>query len=74
MHDKVRKMFYKDHPFEASRGTSLVEMEDVVTENLKPGPKGIDWTELRQRSRNPSPEEYETLIFLTMHADYWIET
>lgn len=57
MQDKIRKTFYKDHPFEAFRGISLVEQDKVLGENAKPGPVGKKWTELRQRSSNPSPEE-----------------
>lgn len=57
LQEKVRRMFYKDHPFEAFRGTSLVEMDGIVSEDQKPGPKGKDWTQLRQRSINPNTEE-----------------
>lgn len=57
LHDRVRRMFFKDHPFEAFRGTNLVESDLLVEDDAKPGPKGSAWTELNQRSRNPSPDE-----------------
>lgn len=53
--DELRKQFFKDHPFEAFRAKSLVE--DGVVEPEHPV-RGKDWTRLRQRGRNPSPEEY----------------
>lgn len=55
LHDKVRRMFFADHPFEAFRGLSLVEQGTVRESAI--GPKGQQWTELRQRSINPSPDE-----------------
>lgn len=66
LQDKLRKTFYKDHPFEAFRGINLVEQDKVLGENTKPGPVGEKWTELRQRSSNPSPEEYVQL-YATMN-------
>jgi small subunit ribosomal protein S23 len=57
LQDKIRKTFYEDHPFEAFRGISLVEQDSILGEASKPGPTGKNWTELRQRSSNPSPEE-----------------
>lgn len=60
LHDEIRQMFHKDHPFEAFRGTSLIEEDKLQLEDGKPGPKGKEWRELRQRSINPSPEEYVT--------------
>ena len=66
LHDKLRRMFYADHPFEAFRGINLVEADGVLAEENKPGPKGEAWTELRQRSWNPSPEEWVPLAHIGM--------
>jgi len=52
--DKIRKRFYLDHPFEAYRPVDLVETDQI---NNKSREEGLEWTELRQRSLNPSPEE-----------------
>ncbi len=55
LEDDIRRQFYRDHPFEAFRPKSLVEGETIQT----PHPmRGEQWTRLRQRGRNPSPEEY----------------
>lgn len=58
LHDKVRRMFFADHPFEAFRGIDLVEKDGVRESSL--GPQGEQWTELRQRSWNPSADEFVT--------------
>lgn len=58
LRDKIRKRFFDDHPFEAYRGINLVEHGQLELE--APGPKGAAWTELRQRSRKPSADEYVT--------------
>lgn len=52
--DDVRRQFFRDHPFEAFRPTTLVE--GATLEDAHPI-KGVSWTRLRQRGRNPSPEE-----------------
>ena len=52
--DRVRERFFVDHPFEAHRPKSLVEGETVAEPS---GPHGVDWTELRQRTVNPSADE-----------------
>lgn len=57
LQDQLRQTFYKDHPFEAFKGINLVEKDGVLGESAKPGPAGEKWTELRQRSSNPSPGE-----------------
>lgn len=57
LQDKLRQTFYQDHPFEAFKGISLVEKDLVEGEEAKPGPAGKEWTELRQRSSNPTAEE-----------------
>jgi small subunit ribosomal protein S23 len=61
LYDKIRRQFYEDHKFEAFRGINLVEADGVVQDGSKPGPKGKEWSELRQRSINPSSEEYALL-------------
>ncbi|KAF4605014.1 mitochondrial ribosomal small subunit component [Pleurotus pulmonarius] len=54
LEDDIRRQFYRDHPFEAFRPKSLVEGETIQT----PHPmRGEQWTRLRQRGRNPSPED-----------------
>jgi small subunit ribosomal protein S23 len=53
--DDVRRQFFKDHPFQAFRPTSLVEGAGIVDEHPI---RGKTWTRLRQRGRNPSSEEY----------------
>ena len=52
--DEVRRQFFRDHPFEAFRETSLVEGATVQSEHPI---RGVEWRRLRQRGRNPSPEE-----------------
>lgn len=52
--DEVRRQFFRDHPFEAFRHTSLVEGAAVESEHPI---RGVDWRRLRQRGRNPSPED-----------------
>ena len=54
LEDQVRKQFFRDHPFEAFRETSLVEGATVQSEHPI---RGVEWRRLRQRGRNPSPEE-----------------
>ncbi|KZT53780.1 hypothetical protein CALCODRAFT_500727 [Calocera cornea HHB12733] len=51
--DQLRQQFFKDHPFEAFRAKSLVEMQEVREEPLT----GPMWDKLVQRGRNPSPED-----------------
>lgn len=53
--DDVRRQFFRDHPFEAFRPRTLVEGAGI--EPLHPV-NGKAWTRLRQRGRNPTPEEY----------------
>ncbi|KAI0803309.1 mitochondrial ribosomal protein S25-domain-containing protein [Irpex lacteus] len=54
LEDDVRTQFFKDHPFEAFRPRSLVEDAEVEGENPI---RGESWTRLRQRGRNPTPED-----------------
>ncbi|KAJ7926029.1 mitochondrial ribosomal protein S25-domain-containing protein [Mycena leptocephala] len=51
--DDIRRQFYADHPFEAFRPTTLVEKGDIQL----PEVYGEEWTRLRQRGRNPTPED-----------------
>ena len=52
--DEIRRQFFRDHPFEAFRQTTLVEGATVQNEHPI---RGAQWKRLRQRGRNPSPEE-----------------
>ena len=52
--DDIRRQFFLDHPFETFRPTSLVENERIDEPHPITGP---DWVRLRQRGRNPLPEE-----------------
>jgi small subunit ribosomal protein S23 len=57
--DDVRRQFFRDHPFEAFRPISLVEKDTVEEPHAV---NGEMWTRLRQRGRNPYPEEYDLLV------------
>ncbi|KAF7347623.1 37S ribosomal protein S25, mitochondrial [Mycena venus] len=57
--DDIRRQFYADHPFEAFRPTTLVEKGDIEQHEVT----GAGWTRLRQRGRNPTPEEYAPSFF-----------
>ena len=59
LEDDVRTQFFKDHPFEAYRPRTLVEDAEVEGENPI---RGENWTRLRQRGRNPSSEEYVSIL------------
>lgn len=61
LEDEVRRQFFRDHPFETYRPVSLVEAGAIEEQNPI---QGAVWTRLRQRGRNPSPEEYVTLSLL----------
>lgn len=54
LEDELRKQFFRDHPFEAFRPTTLVEGREIEDEHPV---RGKAWTRLRQRTRNPKPEE-----------------
>ncbi|KZV74944.1 hypothetical protein PENSPDRAFT_647695 [Peniophora sp. CONT] len=54
MEDRVRKQFFTDHPFETFRPRTLVEDERVDEDHPV---QGEAWTRLRERGRNPSPED-----------------
>ncbi|GJE87554.1 37S ribosomal protein S25, mitochondrial [Phanerochaete sordida] len=52
--DELRRQFFEDHPFEAYRPKTLVEEAEIEPEHPI---QGKAWTRLRQRGRNPSPED-----------------
>ena len=52
--DDIRRQFFKDHPFETFRPTTLVESDRIEARHSV---NGAEWKRLRQRGRNPSPEE-----------------
>lgn len=52
--DDVRRQFFRDHPFEAFRPRTLVEGAAIEPPHAV---RGKEWTRLRQRGRNPTPEE-----------------
>lgn len=60
--DRIRRQFFRDHPWEAKRATTLVEMDYELEANPEPQiPKG-EMPELMHWSRlNPSVEEYVLL-------------
>jgi small subunit ribosomal protein S23 len=60
--DDIRRQFFRDHPFEAFRARSITEAGAVEDEHPI---RGLQWTRLNQRGRNPSPEEYVKKAFLS---------
>ncbi|KAI0294950.1 mitochondrial ribosomal protein S25-domain-containing protein [Russula brevipes] len=52
--DDIRRQFFRDHPFEAFRARSITEAGVIEDEHPI---SGLQWTQLSQRSRNPSPED-----------------
>ena len=58
LEDDIRRQFFRDHPFEAFRPTSLIEGIHTREPNQI---NGSTWKRLRQRGRNPSPQEYAFL-------------
>jgi len=52
--DQFRRQFFQDHPFEAFRPVSLIEGRTIADEHPI---RGVEWKRLRQRGRNPSPED-----------------
>lgn len=54
LEDELRRQFFEDHPFEAYRAKSIVEDGEIEPEHPV---QGAAWTRLRQRGRNPSPED-----------------
>ncbi|KAG5654725.1 hypothetical protein H0H81_007481 [Sphagnurus paluster] len=66
LEDKIRRQFFRDHPFEAFRPTTLVEAAGV--EDIHPI-RGEAWTRLRQRGRNPTPEDAVRFV-LNLHEHH----
>lgn len=54
LEDKVRRQFFRDHPFEAFRPVTIVEGGGIEDDHPV---RGENWTRLAQRGLNPSPEE-----------------
>ena len=54
LEDDIRRQFFRDHPFEAFRPTTLVERGGIRDEHPI---RGKEWTRLRQRGRHPTAEE-----------------
>ena len=52
--DRIRRQFFRDHPYEAYRPIDLVEREHIAEPH---GPQGVEWTQLQQRSIIPTAEE-----------------
>ncbi|KAH7106730.1 mitochondrial ribosomal protein S25-domain-containing protein [Auriculariales sp. MPI-PUGE-AT-0066] len=53
LEDDIRRQFFRDHPFEAYRPRILSEKGTVDDEHPV---RGLEWTRLRQRGVEPSPE------------------
>ncbi|KAF5368455.1 hypothetical protein D9758_002337 [Tetrapyrgos nigripes] len=54
LEDEIRRQFFRDHPFEAFRPTTLTEGQTIAPAHPI---QGKEWTRLRQRGRKPSPED-----------------
>ncbi|KAK7463867.1 mitochondrial ribosomal small subunit component [Stygiomarasmius scandens] len=54
LEDDIRRQFFRDHPFEAFRPTTLTESATIAAAHPI---QGKEWTRLRQRGRKPSPED-----------------
>lgn len=67
LEDDLRRQFFKDRPFEAFRPTTLVEGGAVEDEHPV---NGEAWTRLRQRGRNPTPEECVQSTFIDNRASF----
>ncbi|EEB93628.1 hypothetical protein MPER_07683 [Moniliophthora perniciosa FA553] len=69
LEDDIRRQFFRDHPFEAFRPVTLVE-RSVIGENREGLVSGKEWIRLRQRGRNPSPEDaVQFALNLHVHHD-----
>lgn len=55
LEDRVRRQFFKDHPYEAFRSRTLVE-PGLELEEPHPIQREA-WSRLVQHGRNPSPDE-----------------
>ncbi|TRM65932.1 mitochondrial ribosomal protein S25-domain-containing protein [Schizophyllum amplum] len=54
LEDDIRRQFFRDHPFETFRPTTLVEGKNIAAPNPV---NGKMWTRLRQRGHNPRAED-----------------
>jgi small subunit ribosomal protein S23 len=61
--DEIRRQFFRDHPFESFRPRTITEAGIIEDEHPI---RGLQWTRLFQRSRNPSSEEYVFYFFLNL--------
>ncbi|KAI0308290.1 mitochondrial ribosomal protein S25-domain-containing protein [Multifurca ochricompacta] len=52
--DDIRRQFFRDHPFESFRPKNITEAGSIEEEDPI---NGLQWIRLRQRGRNPSPED-----------------
>jgi len=66
--DEIRKQFFQDHPFEAFRAKSLLEGATIELEHPI---RGEEWKRLRQRGRNPTPED-AIQYALTLHEHHQV--
>jgi len=65
--DDLRRQFFRDHPFEAFRPRTLVEGMAIEQPHSV---SGKAWTRLRQRGRNPIPEECVPFSCLVPLSDF----
>ncbi|KAG7098978.1 hypothetical protein E1B28_000865 [Marasmius oreades] len=54
LEDDIRRQFFRDHPFETFRPITLSEKAGIQEQHHI---QGKEWTRLRQRGRNPSPDD-----------------
>ncbi|KAG6832520.1 hypothetical protein H0H92_000149 [Tricholoma furcatifolium] len=65
LEDKIRRQFFRDHPFENFRPTTLVEGAEIQDANPI---QGKAWTRLSERGRYPIPEEYVYSSFAAIYV------
>ncbi|KAL1697548.1 mitochondrial ribosomal protein S25-domain-containing protein [Schizophyllum commune] len=67
LEDDIRRQFFRDHPFETFRPTTLVEGKRIAAPNPVTGKM---WTRLRQRGHNPRAEDaVQFALNLYVHHD-----
>ncbi|KZS95807.1 hypothetical protein SISNIDRAFT_547974 [Sistotremastrum niveocremeum HHB9708] len=66
LEDKVRRQFFRDHPFEAFRPRDLVEKGKIRDEHPV---RGKEWVRLRQRGIRPSSEEAVRFV-VNLHENH----
>ncbi|EJD51783.1 hypothetical protein AURDEDRAFT_111393 [Auricularia subglabra TFB-10046 SS5] len=64
LEDEIRRQFFRDHPFEAFRPRILSEKGAIDDEHPI---RGTEWTRLRQRGLNATPEDCVQFA-LNLHA------